>query len=200
MLRLTLENCKEGGNNMWTYNYTTELWHHGIMGMKWGIRRYQNSDGSLTTAGKIRYGNKNRLEASVNKKAAKLQRKYNDLTGKSIRQNNVAKDKTDEEARKKDSKSKSISEMSSEELQAAINRINLEKTYLQAMESVNPRKVSRGQKFIDSFKDQAVNSISKGAAEALGDVVKGALTKSLKKSLGLSDSSKDNQKKKVNKE
>lgn len=200
MLRLTLENNKEGGNNMWTYNYTTELWHHGIMGMKWGIRRYQNPDGSLTTAGKIRYGNKNRLEASVNKKAAKLQRKYNNLTGKSIRQNNAAKDKTDEEARKKDSKSKSISEMSSEELQAAINRINLEKTYLQAMESVNPRKVSRGQKFIDSFKDQAVNSISKGAAEALGDVVKGALTKSLKKSLGLSDSSKDNQKKKVNKE
>lgn len=200
MLRLTLENSKEGGNNVWTYNYTTELWHHGIMGMKWGIRRYQNPDGSLTTAGKIRYGNKNRLEASVNKKAAKLQRKYNDLTGKSIRQNNAAKDKTDEEARKKDSKSKSISEMSSEELQAAINRINLEKTYLQAMESVNPRKVSRGQKFIDSFKDQAVNSISKGAAEALGDVVKGALTKSLKKSLGLSDSSKDNQKKKVNKE
>lgn len=200
MLRLTLENHKEGGNSMWTYNYTTELWHHGIMGMKWGIRRYQNPDGSLTTAGKIRYGNKNRLEASINKKAAKLQRKYNDLTGKSIRQNNATKDKTEEEARKKDSKSKSISEMSSEELQAAINRINLEKTYLQAMESVNPRKVSRGQKFIDSFKDQAVNSISKGAAEALGDVVKGALTKSLKKSLGLSDSSKDNQKKKVNKE
>lgn len=200
MLRLTLENCKEGGNNMWTYNYTTELWHHGIMGMKWGIRRYQNPDGSLTIAGKIRYGNKNRLEASVNKKAAKLQRKYNDLTGKSIRQNNAAKDKTKEEARKKDSKSKSISEMSSEELQAAINRINLEKIYLQAMESVNPRKVNLGQKFIYSFKDQAVNSISKGAAEALGDVVKGALTKSLKKSLGLADSSKDNQKKKVNKE
>ena len=200
MLRLTLENCKEGGNNMWTYNYTTELWHHGIMGMKWGIRRYQNPDGSLTIAGKIRYGNKNRLEASVNKKAAKLQRKYNDLTGKSIRQNNAAKDKTKEEARKKDSKSKSISEMSSEELQAAINRINLEKIYLQAMESVNPRKVNLGQKFIYSFKDQAVNSISKGAAEALGDVVKGALTKSLKKSLGLPDSSKDNQKKKVNKE
>ena len=200
MLRLTLENCKEGGNNMWTYNYTTELWHHGIMGMKWGIRRYQNPDGSLTIAGKIRYGNKNRLEASVNKKAAKLQRKYNDLTGKSIRQNNAAKDKTKEEARKKDPKSKSISEMSSEELQAAINRINLEKIYLQAMESVNPRKVNLGQKFIYSFKDQAVNSISKGAAEALGDVVKGALTKSLKKSLGLADSSKDNQKKKVNKE
>lgn len=32
-----------------------ELAHHGILGMKWGVRRYQNSDGSLTAAGKVRY-------------------------------------------------------------------------------------------------------------------------------------------------
>ena len=31
------------------------LQHHGIMGMKWGVRRYQNKDGSLTGAGKKRY-------------------------------------------------------------------------------------------------------------------------------------------------
>lgn len=31
------------------------LEHHGIPGMHWGIRRYQNKDGSLTSAGKIRY-------------------------------------------------------------------------------------------------------------------------------------------------
>lgn len=33
-----------------------ELTHHGILGMKWGRRRYQNKDGSLTEAGKKRYG------------------------------------------------------------------------------------------------------------------------------------------------
>ena len=31
------------------------LSHHGILGQKWGVRRYQNSDGTLTTAGKLRY-------------------------------------------------------------------------------------------------------------------------------------------------
>lgn len=43
---------------MWTYNYTPsgdELYHWGIKGMRWGVRRYQNKDGSLTPAGKKRY-------------------------------------------------------------------------------------------------------------------------------------------------
>ena len=36
--------------------YSSELHHHGIKGQKWGVRRYQNEDGTLTPEGKLRYG------------------------------------------------------------------------------------------------------------------------------------------------
>lgn len=35
--------------------YENELTHHGVLGMKWGVRRYQNADGSLTPRGKERF-------------------------------------------------------------------------------------------------------------------------------------------------
>ena len=57
-----------------TYIYTEHdyLAHHGVKGMKWGIRRYQNEDGSLTTAGKRKYYNS---DGSLTVAGAKRKRK-----------------------------------------------------------------------------------------------------------------------------
>ena len=47
-------------NNDWREYYDPQyvLMHHGIRGQKWGVRRFQNADGTLTAAGKKKYGDK----------------------------------------------------------------------------------------------------------------------------------------------
>ena len=52
--------------------YSDELFHFGIKGQRWGIRRYQNPDGTLTAAGKARYG------TDVERMAAKDAQRYSD--------------------------------------------------------------------------------------------------------------------------
>lgn len=47
--------------------YDNQIWHWGVKGMKWGVRRYQNADGSLTDVGKRRYSN----DVSANAKKKK---------------------------------------------------------------------------------------------------------------------------------
>ena len=47
------------------------LIHHGIQGQKWGIRRFQNEDGSLTAAGRKRYGVDLKNEELTGKKTAR---------------------------------------------------------------------------------------------------------------------------------
>lgn len=46
-----------------------ELYHYGIKGMRWGVRRFQNKDGSYTAKGKKRYSSKNEPEHDDYKKA-----------------------------------------------------------------------------------------------------------------------------------
>ena len=50
----------------WICTRTDELQHHGIKGQRWGIRRFQNKDGSLTPAGRRRYDDGDGREKSNN--------------------------------------------------------------------------------------------------------------------------------------
>ena len=60
------------------YNEYDYLYHHGIKGQKWGVRRYQNEDGSLTSAGKKRYEKALGAKDSALSKANANRQKYQD--------------------------------------------------------------------------------------------------------------------------
>lgn len=135
---------------MWEYNSPNELYHHGILGMKWGIRRFQNKDGTLTSAGRKRL-KQNSEDSSDSTKNTKTE---------SVSSSSNPKSSTPEK--------KSLKDMSDDELQAAINRINLETRYSELTKTNSPSKNnSRAKKFIMDVLEQSGKNIATQATTYL---------------------------------
>lgn len=105
------------------YLKTKELYHHGIKDQRWGIRRYQNYDGSLTEEGRKRYGSVENLEAESKstKAAVRVTKELGSIVGSAQTFTN--------ETRGSKVIRKDYSNLSDDELRARVNRLNLERSY-----------------------------------------------------------------------
>lgn len=152
-----------------------ELMHWGIKGMKWGVRRYQNKDGSLTPAGKKRYDKemaKLKEEEKIAKNKLKTQAKLNKLDEKRKEVEALKRGKPIAKKTKQPSKP-SVKDMSDEELRQTVNRLLMEQQYAK----LNPQQVSVGQKFVK----KVMNDVVAPAATEVGkNVLKDAMTKAVK--------------------
>ena len=173
------------------------LEHHGIKGQKWGVRRFQNTDGSLTPDGKKRYGVDDKkvkykvtVQSPFEKKQEKLARKEQRMTEKEEiqrrknelkeRQKNLKNLGKSKETIKKENeadlaKKKSAKDMTDDELRAVINRYNLERQY---NEIVNSSKTKKGSNIVsDTLKKSGATLLSKYTTKALDVAIDSALKK-----------------------
>lgn len=104
--------------------YNDELTHWGIKGQKWGVRRWQNEDGTLTEAGKDRYGDievdKSSSMRQLRKNVAKSDRKVRD---EYVRRRESADDET-RKALEKDRKYKKLTKDYSEKNEKYRSSVN----------------------------------------------------------------------------
>lgn len=147
---------------------TNELYHHGILGMKWGVRRYQNKDGSLTNAGKKRYDRDvrenlakkkdNRIDTSNPdphrwvKEDLERNKKAIDSASNMIRDIQNFERSTRPTA---DKKRMDLSNMTDTEMRNRINREILEQQYTKLFAPETAPKISKGRAFIKETLDVA---------------------------------------------
>jgi hypothetical protein len=115
-----------------------ELKHYGILGQKWGVRRFQKEDGTLTPAGKIQYGTTKSVLESGSKILGDASRLATSSSGKSKTVNKKTYDNlTDEELRKK------------------VSRLNLEEQYSRL--TGDAKKVRNGAEWVhEILQDSAI--------------------------------------------
>lgn len=188
------------------YTYTDELYHWGVLGMKWGVRRYQNKDGTLTNAGKRRYRSemeklkteekiitrKERNKAkfdSINTKKASLEARKKALEGTDKPETNPepAKPKSQsvsDDYAKAHSK-RSINELTTQELRDINTRLLSEKQYYETLKAVSALtyKPTVMQKIANAGKKAIGDALMEYGTQTLKNATKAALNQTVGKSL-----------------